>query len=188
MSTGAVDSPLTEAADRVVVGRIGRAHGIRGEVSVEPRTDEPERRFAAGSTLFTRAPGGAVVPDRLTVGSTRTHQGRLLVRFDEIADRTAAERIRGTWLEVAVAPDERPEDPDDFYDHQLIGLAVVDPGGTALGEVARIEHTGAQDLLHLRLADGRVVLFPFVAALVPEVDVDAGRIVIDDVPGLLTAE
>jgi len=188
MSTGAVDPPLTEDADRVVVGRVGRAHGIKGEVSVETRTDEPERRFAAGSTLFTRAPGGAVVPGRLTVGSTRNHQGRLLVRFAEFADRTSAERARGTWLEIDVAPGERPEDPEDFYDHQLIGLAAVDPQGRPIGEVVRIEHNGAQDLLQLRLGDGRVVLFPFVTALVPEVDVDAGRIVVDDIPGLLTAE
>lgn len=179
---------MTEVADRVVVGRIGRAHGIKGEVSVETRTDEPERRFAAGSTLFARALGGAVVPGRLTVGSTRNHQGRLLVRFAEFADRTSAERARGTWLEVEIAPDERPDDPDDFYDHQLIGLAAVDPEGGPLGEVVRIEHNGAQDLLHLRLADGRTVLFPFVAALVPAVDIDGGRIVVDDIPGLLTAE
>ena len=179
---------MTEAADRVVVGRIGRAHGIKGEVSVEPRTDEPARRFAAGSTLFTRAPGGAVIPTTLTVASTRDHQGRLLVRFAEFADRTAAERARGTWLEAEVVAGERPDDPEDFYDHQLVGLTATDPAGASLGEVVLIEHAGALDLLHLRLHDGRTVLFPFVTALVPEVDVDGGRIVIDDVPGLLEME
>lgn len=179
---------MNQAADRVVVGRIGRAHGIRGEVSVEPRTDEPERRFAAGSTLNTRAPGGAVVPEILTVASTRTHQGRLLVAFEEFADRTAAERARGTWLEVEVAAEERPEDPDDYYDHQLVGLEAVDPRGARLGEIVLVEHPGAQDLLHVRLDDTRTVLFPFVTALVPEIDLEAGRIVLDDVPGLFAEE
>jgi len=179
----------------VVVGRIGRAHGIKGEVSVEPRTDEPERRFAAGNALITRAPGGSVVsgvvsgavPARLTIAATRRHQGRLLVRFAEIADRTAAEVIRGVWLEVAVDPGDQPEDEDEFYDHQLIGLRVEDTTGNHVATVADVEHAGAQDLLHLDV-DGRIVLFPFVAALVPVVDLRGGRLVVDDRPGLLAAD
>src|ERR1700712_1838709 len=99
----------------VVVGRIGRAHGLKGEVSVEPRTDEPERRFVVDAVLGTegRAPWAS-----LTVPSVRTHQGRLLVRFAEIADRTAAESARGTQLTVPVTAEETPEDPEEFYDHQ----------------------------------------------------------------------
>jgi len=180
---------LTESAT-VVVGRIGRAHGIKGEVSVEPRTDEPDRRFAAGNALITRVPGGNVVsgvPARLTIAGTRKHQGRLLIRFAEIPDRTAAEAVRGTWLEIAVDASDQPDDADEFYDHQLIGLRVEDAAGTLLATVADVEHAGAQDLLHLDV-DGRIVLFPFVTALVPEVDVPGGRIVIDDRPGLLAAE
>ena len=181
----------TADAERVVVGRIGRAHGIKGEVSVEPRTDEPERRFAAGNALITRAPGGSavsgVVPAQLTVDGTRTHQGRLLVRFAEIADRTSAEAVRGVWLEVAVDAAEQPDDADEYYDHQLVGLRVEDTSGTTLGVVTEVQHSGAQDLLHLDV-DGRVVLFPFVSALVPVVDVPRGRIVIDDRPGLLTMD
>ena len=180
---------MTPAAERVIVGRIGRAHGIRGEVSVEPRTDEPDRRFAAGSALFTRAPGGeavpgAALPAHLTVASTRSHQGRLLVRFEEIGDRTTAERARGTWLEVLPDPEESPEDPEEFYDHQLVGLRVTDDTGADLGVVSLVEHIGAQDLLHIDVG-GRTVLFPFVAALVPTVDVVAGFLVVDDRPGLL---
>jgi len=140
---------------------------------------------------MTRAPGGSavsgVVPPRLTVGGTRNHQGRLLVRFAEIADRTAAEAIRGVWLEITVDAAEQPEDTEEFYDHQLIGLRIEDGSGTVLGTVADVQHAGAQDLLHLDI-DGRVVLFPFVTALVPVVDVAGGRIVIDDRPGLLTVE
>jgi 16S rRNA processing protein RimM len=174
--------------ETVVVGRIGRAHGIRGEVSVEPRTDEPERRFAVGSVLIARAPGGVVRPDGLTVAAHRWHQGRLLVRLEEIGDRTAAEAARGTLLEVPLDPTESPADPEEFYDHQLVGLAVTTVDGPAVGTVVAVEHGGAQDLLHLRLHDGREVLFPFVTALVPEVDVAAGRLVVDDRPGLLAEE
>jgi 16S rRNA processing protein RimM len=170
--------------DYVVVGRIGRAHGLRGEVSVEPRTDEPERRFAPGAVLGTT---GRAHWDSLTVTSSRTHQGRLLVSFEEIADRNTAETARGTELTVAVEPDERPEDPEEFYDHQLVGLRIETTGGEVVGELVRIEHHGAQDLLVIGTARGEV-LFPFVTALVPEVDVDGGRIVVDDRPGLLRAD
>ncbi|MET0839936.1 MAG: ribosome maturation factor RimM [Marmoricola sp.] len=163
--------------DFVVVGRIGPAHGLKGEVFVEPRTDEPERRFAPGSVLGTE--GGS-----LTVAGARTHSGRLVVRFVEVADRTAAEAARGTELTVLVDVDERPEDPEEFYDHQLVGLRVETTAGEAVGELERVEHNAAQDLLVIRTPE-RQVLFPFVSALVPEVDVPGGRIVIDDRPGLL---
>ena len=160
-----------------MVGRIGRAHGLKGEVFVEPRTDEPERRFAAGQVLGTGA-------GSLTVAHSRTHSGRLVVRFEEHADRTAAEAARGTELTCRVDPDEMPEDPDEFYDHQLAGLRVETTTGEAVGELERVEHGAAQDLLVIRTPE-REVLFPFVSALVPEVDVAGGRIVIDDKPGLL---
>ncbi|MBO9520172.1 MAG: ribosome maturation factor RimM [Nocardioidaceae bacterium] len=172
--------------DYLVVGRIGKPHGLKGEVSVEPRTDEPERRFAAGASLQVERPrpgaGGT-----LTVRASRWHSGRLLVTFEEITDRNAAEAARGTVLVVPVDPDEQPEDPEEFYDHQLVGLAVESPDGTRLATVTRVEHTGAQDLLVLDV-DGRSVLFPFVQALVPLVDVRGGRVVVDDRPGLLAEE
>ncbi len=166
--------------DYVVVGRIGRAHGLIGEVSVEPRTDEPERRFAAGASL-------RAGEQTLTVVSTRTHQGRLLVRFEEIGDRTAAEAVRGTELTLAVAAGESPVDPEEFYDHQLVGLRVQTTGGAEIGVLVRVEHHGAQDLLVIATGE-REVLFPFVVALVPEVDLAGGRVVVDDRPGLLGAE
>lgn len=173
----------------VVVGRIGRAHGIRGEVSVEPRTDEPERRFAVGSTLTGVIPGRAAggVPRSLTVSATRWHQGRLLVRFEEIADRNDAEAARGLVLEVEIDPSASPEDPEEFYDHQLVGLAARRADGSPLGRVTSVIHGPAQDMLAID-ADGREVLVPFVSALVPEVDVAAGHLVVADVPGLLEDE
>jgi 16S rRNA processing protein RimM len=94
---------------------------------------------------------------------------------------------RGWQLTIPVDPDDVPEDADEFYDHQLVGLAVEDPAGARLGTVTGIQHGGAQDLLVLDV-DGREVLFPFVAALVPSVDVPGGRLVVDDQPGLLVEE
>ena len=115
------------ATVEVVVGRIGKAHGVRGEVSVEPRTDEPDRRFADGAVLGTRTPRGDAPtgPDRpavLTVSSSRWHQSRLLVTFAEADDRTAAEALRGLSLVTDVDESDTPADPDEFYDHQLVGL------------------------------------------------------------------
>ncbi len=174
----------------VVVGRIGRAHGVRGEVSVELRTDEPDRRFADGSVLRTRTPqGGAPAsprPASLTVQRTRWHQSRLLVTFAELADRSAAETVRGLTLLTDVDTSETPEDPEEFYDHQIVGLSVVSTEGVPVGEVTEVQHGAGQDLLVVRGPDGREVLVPFVTALVPVVDVAGGTLQVADRPGLLT--
>ncbi len=171
----------------VVVGRIGKPHGIRGEVTVDVRTDEPERRFAPDARLRVEAPRGSAAPyAALTVTRTRWHQGRLLATFDELSDRNAAEAARGIVLSVTVDPGERPADPDEYYDHQLVGLTVVDLEGRELGEVSALVHGGAQDLLTVRTPDRREALVPFVSELVPEVDLDARRVVVADRPGLVT--
>lgn len=170
----------------VVVGRIGKPHGIRGEVTVDVRTDEPDRRYADGAVLHVEAPrGSAFAPRALTVSRTRWHQGVLLASFAELPDRTAAESARGVVLRAVVPADETPEDPDEFYDHQLVGLAAYDLEGVHLGEVVGLTH-GAQDLLRIKTPDRREALVPFVSALVPEVDVAGGRVVIADRPGLVT--
>jgi 16S rRNA processing protein RimM len=169
----------------VVVGRIGKPHGIRGEVTVDVRSDEPDRRFQPGARLAAEPPrGSAFHLGALTVGRVRWHQSTLLVAFDELPDRNAAESARGVVLRTTVAADETPDDPDEFYDHQLEGLAAHDVDGTHLGEVVGVLH-GAQDLLRVRTNDGREALVPFVAALVPEVDLPGGRVVIADRPGLV---
>jgi 16S rRNA processing protein RimM len=171
----------------VVIGRVGKPHGLRGEVTVELRTDEPERRFAVGTTVRAERPSGGAVPwPALTVSATRWHQSTLLVRFDEVPDRTAAESARGLLLHATVPADESPDDPEEFYDHQLVGLSAEDLHGGELGEVTAVLH-GAQDLLQIRTPDGRDALVPFVAALVPEVDLAGGRVVVADRPGLVTA-
>ena len=168
----------------VVVGRIGKPHGLRGEVTVDVRTDEPDLRFAAGARLAARPPRG--VERTLTVGRTRWHQGVLLVTFEELADRNAAEAARGIVLHATLDASATPEDPEEFYDHQLVGLAAYDVSGIALGEVTAVVHGAAQDLLGVRTPDGRDTLVPFVSALVPEVDLAAGRVVIADRPGLVS--
>jgi 16S rRNA processing protein RimM len=170
----------------VLVGRIGKPHGIRGHVTVDVRTDEPEHRFAAGARLKAVPPkGSAVRLTALTVEGTRWHQGVLHVLFAEVPDRNAAETVRGVLLYADLDADARPEDPEEFYDHQLVGLAVYDTDGTLRGEVTGLVHGGAQDLLSIKTPTRRDVLVPFVTALVPEVDLEARRVVVADRPGLL---
>ncbi len=185
MSTDAADGP-SDSHVEVVVGRVGKPHGLRGEVTVDVRTDEPERRFAPGSTLRAEPPPGSASSLRtLTVVGARRHQSALLVAFEELPDRTAAEGARGIVLHASIPADESPEDPDEYYDHQLVGLAAYDVDGTPLGTVAGLVHGGAQDLLRVDTPDGREALVPFVKALVPEVDLAGGRVVIADRPGLV---
>jgi 16S rRNA processing protein RimM len=168
----------------VVVGRIGKAHSLKGEVSVEPRTDEPDRRFAVGAVLAAARPNGTDAR-KLTVHAVRWHGERLLIAFAEIPDRNAAEAARGLVLSIAVDPEDSPEDPEEFYDHQLVGLAAYTTDGDAVGTVTEVIHTSGQDLLAIKTDVGEV-LVPFVSALVPTVDLAAGRLEIADRPGLLT--
>lgn len=203
---------------QLVVGRVTRPHGVRGEVSVEVRTDDPDLRFAVGRVMAT----DPVAAGPLTVESVRWHSGRLLIRFAGVADRNQAEELRGTWLTLDSAEVGSTGDPDEFHDHELIGLAVVTTLGEPVGRVADVRHFG-QDLLVIEPAPARSpaasevgpvptgpaqaghgpdgparatraqpgnrlgseLLVPFVAAIVPEVDVAAGRLVIDPPPGLL---
>ena len=167
---------------QLVVGRIGRPHGLRGELTVQVHTDEPDSRFAAGSVLATEP----AARGPLTVSSARWHSGRLLVSFAGCADRTSAEDLRGTLLVMDSAEVAPAEDPNEFHDYELIGLDVATVAGEQVGVVADVLHQG-QDLLVIRpdRPGAEEVLVPFVAALVPEVDVKAGRLVIDPPPGLL---
>jgi 16S rRNA processing protein RimM len=164
----------------VVVGRIGRPHGVRGEVTVEVRTDDPELRFAPGAVLLTE-PG-----DRgpITVAARRWHGETLLLIVDGVDSREAAEELRDTELHVPVADLPELDDPESFYDHQLVGLAARLPDGSPLGELVAVRHEGA-DLLVVRRVDGGELLVPFVSAIVPTVDVAGGVVVVDPPEGLL---
>ena len=188
---------------QVTVGRIGRAHGVRGDVVVGVRTDEPELRFAPGSRLDTDPVG--VGP--LTVAGCRWHSGDLLVRFAEVSDRDAAAELGGTWLLVDSAALGALDDPDEFRDGDLVGLSVRTVDGTAVGTVADVLHHG-QDILVIdpagaadpagadgvaraaRAAGARAeqILIPFVKAIVPEVDIAGGVLVIDPPEGLLNLQ
>ena len=161
-----------------VVARIGRAHGLRGEVSAEVRTDTPGERFVPGAVFTT--PAGT-----LTVESARDHSGVLLLRFEGLSTREGAEALRGTELVVDVTTSD---EPDAWYDHELVGLRAVHVDGRDLGEVVRLDAGGAQDLLAVRPVDGGEVLVPFGQALVPVVDVAGGRVVLDPPGGMFDGD
>jgi 16S rRNA processing protein RimM len=164
----------------VVVGRIGRPHGVRGEVTVEVRTDDPDLRFAPGAVLLTEpAERGP-----LTVVGHRWNGEVLLLAVEGIDSREAAEEIRNTELLVPVADLPALEDPDAFYDHQLVGLAARLIDGSELGEIVAVRHEGG-DLLVVHRPDGGEALIPFVAAIVPTVDLARGLVVVDPPEGLL---
>lgn len=164
----------------VIVATIGKAHGLRGEVALNLRTDQPEERLQIG-TAFEVEDGGR--PRTLTVDSVRAQQNRWYVTFEEVADRTGAEALRGVELSVAVDADEEiDEDPDAWYPSQLKGLAVRHVDGRELGTVVGIEHYPAQDLLIVRTGDGRRVQLPLVEQLVPEVDL-GNAVVLANPPG-----
>ena len=168
------------STDTVVVGRIGRPHGVRGDVTVEVRTDDPDRRFTPGAVLAT----DPAARGPLRIEGVHWHSGTLLLRIDGVDSREAAEGLRNTELLVAVEALPAIEDPDSFYDHQLVGLTARLVDDAVLGEITAVRHE-AQDLLVVRRSDGGEVLIPFVAAIVPTVDVAAGFVVVDPPEGLL---
>ncbi|WNM23435.1 ribosome maturation factor RimM [Demequina capsici] len=165
----------------VTVARIGRAHGLKGEVSVELRTDIPEERLVPGASFSTEP--SAVGP--LTVTRTRQQSGRWYVQFEQLRDRDAAEAARGVSL--LIDADEDEED-DAWFVHELVGLTAERPDGTLVGKVVDLQPMPAQDLLVVAQASGHRALIPFVADFVLEVDVDTGRVVVDPPYGLLDGE
>jgi 16S rRNA processing protein RimM len=166
----------------LVVGRVVKAHGIAGELVVDVRTDDPEARFAPGAVMRGKRKDGPV--SRYVVESARAHGGRLLVRLDGVADRNAADSLRGTLFIVDSADLPPIGDPDEFYDHQLEGLRVVTTSGSAVGSVAEVLHTAAGELLSVRTDKGEV-LVPFVTAIVTSVSLADQMIEIDPPDGLL---
>ncbi|ANY08263.1 ribosome maturation factor RimM [Pseudonocardia sp. HH130630-07] len=181
-------SRTTDAGrDEVLVGVVVRVHGLRGEVVVEPRTDEPRERFATGSVLHgrhRRAPG----PGPLVVAAARAHSGRWLVLFEGVSDRDAAEALRGVQLVLPTAELAEPDDAEEFHVHQLTGLRVELTDGTPAGTVRDVVHGPGGSLLVVARPAGHEAMVPFVAAIVPEVDVAGGRIVLDPPDGLLDPE
>lgn len=180
----------------LTVAVIGPAHALKGEVRLEIRTDDPEGRLAPGTVLPVEAPRDHPGPtvDHLTVARLRFDGTRWFAAFEQAADRTAAEALRGLRLMVDTAdrdadgPEDAGGENDAWYAHELIGLRAVRrlPDGAAetLGEVVDLERGVAQDRIVVRTGSGRDVAVPFVAALVPEVDVEAGTVTLDPPGGL----
>jgi 16S rRNA processing protein RimM len=163
----------------VVVARIGKAHGLRGEVTVQVLTGAPDERFVPGATFATEP--AAAGP--LVLRSARDNNGILLLGFENTVDRSGAEALRGIRLLADVLEDDGSD--ETWYERDLVGLKAVTVDGVDVGEVTALESRPAQDLLVLRLPDGREALVPFVTAIVPEVDILGGRVVLDPPPGLL---
>ncbi len=171
----------------LVAGRIAKAHGITGELVVDIRTDDPEERFAVGNRLRLKNIRSGI--DReVVVTSVRPHGGRLLVRLDGVADRDAAEALRGGLFLVDSAELPPIDDPDEFYDHQLEGLAVRTVDGVPVGTVSEVLHTPGGELLSVRAESGAEVLVPFVSEIVTSVSLDGGLVEIDPPEGLLDLE
>ncbi|MFD7246476.1 ribosome maturation factor RimM [Streptomyces massasporeus] len=166
---------------QLVVARIGRAHGIKGEVTVEVRTDEPELRLGPGAVLATD-PAGA---GPLTIETGRVHSGRLLLRFEGVSDRSGAEALRNTLLIAEIDPEDLPEGEDEYYDHQLMDLDVVTADGTEVGRITEISHLPSQDLFIVERPDGSEVMIPFVEEIVTEIDLEEQKAVINPPPGLI---
>ncbi len=162
-----------------MIGRVIKSHGIRGEVVVDPTTDESEIRFAVGEVL--RGRQGAREHE-LTVAAARPHQNRLLIKFEEVSDRTTADSLRG--VQFFAAPLERDDEDDGFYDHELEGLRIIHDG-EEIGEVAGVLHGPAGEILEVVLTGGRETMIPFVHEIVPEVDLEAGTCTITPPEGLL---
>jgi len=161
----------------LVVGTLGRARGLSGEMFVDLITDSPFERFRSGA----RVRAGT---RQLTVSHFSMQGSRGLLRFDEVRDRTDAESLTSAQLMIDVDADETADEEGVYFDHQLMGLPVLTDQGLAVGEVVRVEHLGFQDMLVVSIS-GEERFVPFVDDLVPEVDLEAGRVVVRDIPGLL---
>jgi len=164
------------------VGRLTKAHGLKGAIKLELYTDDPERRFTPGAEFSLQVPKESPWHGKhLVLRELRWYNGHPVGFFEGVDDRTAAETLIKAILWVDQSDDEAGE-PDAWYDHQLIGLAVV-RDGERIGEVVHVDHLPAQDLLIVK-ASGREVMVPFVSAIVPEVDVEAGTLTVTPPAGL----
>ncbi|MCI7551361.1 MAG: ribosome maturation factor RimM [Actinomycetaceae bacterium] len=160
------------------VAIIGAAHGLKGEVKLDVRTDDPAARLAPGNTLLTDRPK----PDTLTVVKTRQYKDATYAYFEGVTTRDTAEALRGVRLQIDTS--SLPSEEDAWYSHELCGLEALDPEGYELGTVVGLEPMPAQDLLLVRIDSGEIVRVPFVHEIVTDVDVDDHCVVIDAPAGL----
>ena len=166
----------------LVVGRIGRAHGVLGEATIEVRTDVPDERFYIGAKLLTEPEGNGP----LTITSARDHNGILLLKFAEAHDRTTIEKLRDTLLKAEVDMSQENLHEDEFHVQQLIGLKVLTDDGVEVGTLTDVLNLPGQDLLAVETANGEI-LIPFVYEIVPDIDLESGIVTIVPPPGLLNS-
>jgi 16S rRNA processing protein RimM len=173
----------TQAGDQVRVGRLTKAHGLKGALKVELYTDDPERRFTPGAIFDLQVPTSSPWHGKkLELIELRFYNGSPVGFFVGVSDRSAAETLVKAILWVDQDPTQLPDESDAWYDYQLVGLRAL-RDGVEVGRVARVEHFPAQDLLVVA-TDGGEVLVPFVAAIVPAVDIVAGTVTITPPAGL----
>ena len=165
----------------LTIAVIGKPHGLRGEVSLDLRTDVPESRFIVGQDLTTVPPEAGP----LTITRTRNNQGNWYVTFAQANDRSAVEALRGTKLVVTVA---QSDEPDAWYEHELVGLSAKLQDGTVVGRILGLEFLPAGDALILKETDGTRTLVPFLTRFVPEVDIAGGCVVLTPPGGLLASD
>lgn len=164
------------------MGRLTKAHGLKGGLKLELYTDDPQARFVPGATFRLQVPDDSAWHGKtLTLTELRWYNGHAVGFFEGVTDRTAAESLAKAilWIDV---DDSEPEEEDAWYDHQLVGLSVL-RDGAKVGTVTLVDHLPAQDLLHVKTATG-VVLVPFVKAIVPQVDIAAGTLIVTPPAGL----
>ncbi|MFM7491853.1 MAG: ribosome maturation factor RimM [Actinomycetota bacterium] len=164
----------------LVVGRIGRAHGVRGEATIEVRTDDPDSRFAIGSVLQTDPENKGP----LKISDAHFHNGILLLSFDGINDRTAVESLRNVLLLAEVNPEDANTSEDDFHISQIVGCDVKDENQKNWGVVIDVLPLPAQDTLVI-LHEGREILVPFVRAFVPTIDIKNRVVSVQGIESLL---
>ncbi|MDN3482298.1 ribosome maturation factor RimM [Arthrobacter sp. APC 3897] len=161
------------------VARIGKPHGIRGEVTVQVLTDAPEDRFVPGTELTVEPASKGP----LTVLSARWNKDILLLGFEEVVDRNGAEELRGAMLSVDTDELDDEDDDEGWYEHELVGLKAR-IGGDVVGTVSGLRTLTVQDLLVIDDNEGREVFVPFVEAIVPEVNVEDGYVLLTPPEGL----
>ncbi len=172
------------AKTQLRVGRLVKAHGLKGALKLELYTDDPEGRFSPGASFTLQVPESSPWHGKsLTVREFRWMNSHPVAFFDGVDDRSAAEELVRAILWIDQDPEDAPTEDDAWYDHQLVGLDVI-RDGEIVGRVVRVDHFPAQDLLIVRAPGDREVLVPFVKAIVPEVDVAGGRVIVTPPAGL----
>ena len=179
----ASDKASATGRTQLRIGRLTKAHGLKGALKIELYTDDPERRFVPGAVFSLQVPTGHAWHGKtLELVELRWYNSHAVGFFKDVPDRSAAETLVKAILWVEQDAAELPEEEDAWYDHQLVGLAVL-RDGVKVGTVSQIDHFPAQDLLTVKTADGDV-LVPFVKAIVTSVDVKAGSLTVSPPPGL----